>query len=255
MQNAGSRRYPAVPKGVASDEMCVFLILNISSLQLIPMNVVAYRSQYGSVNPTAIVGPAILATAVSTLAGVIYSYLLESVISRFPIIVIDENTYAAIKDYPKTDLLAKKDKNDRYYLNIFAPLQSEFFMEFRDETFTSQKIDMDQVLKNIIQNRKKFKYDANNYEKYGFLIEEYQKYIEMMNIITESLYDKPVVVFREYVQNAADSFFKSMNCVIEKDDLFCKVWHEKECLFFLDNGNGIIENQFQDEMRHIAWSV
>ena len=35
--------YPAVPKGVASDEMCVFLILNISSLQLIPMNVVAYR--------------------------------------------------------------------------------------------------------------------------------------------------------------------------------------------------------------------
>ena len=77
----------------------------------------------------------------------------------------------------------------------------------------------------------------------------------MMNIITESLYDKPVVVFREYVQNAADSFFKSMNCGIEKDDLFCKVWHEKECLFFLDNGNGIIENQFQDEMRHIAWSV
>lgn len=183
--------------------------------------------------------------------SVIYSYLLESVISRFPIIVIDENTYAAIKDYPKTDLLAKKDKNDRYYLNIFAPLQSEFFMEFRDETFTSQKIDMDQVLKNIIQNRKKFKYDANNYEKYGFLIEEYQKYIEMMNIITESLYDKPVVVFREYVQNAADSFFKSMNCGIEKDDLFCKVWHEKECLFFLDNGNGIIENQFQDEMRHL----
>ena len=64
-----SGKLPAVPKGVASDEMCVFLILNISSLQLIPMNVVAYRSQYGSVNPTAIVGPAILATAVSTLAG------------------------------------------------------------------------------------------------------------------------------------------------------------------------------------------
>ena len=67
-----SGNLPAVPKGVASDEMCVFLILNISSLQLIPMNVVAYRSQYGSVNPTAIVGPAILASAVSTLAGVIF---------------------------------------------------------------------------------------------------------------------------------------------------------------------------------------
>lgn len=46
----GGRCHSAVPKGVASDEMCVFLILNISSLQLIPMNVVAYRSQYGSVN-------------------------------------------------------------------------------------------------------------------------------------------------------------------------------------------------------------
>ncbi len=76
-QNAGGRRYPAVPKGLASDEMCVFLILNISSLQLIPMNVVAYRSQYGSVNPTAIVGPAILATAVSTLAGVIFCKVMD----------------------------------------------------------------------------------------------------------------------------------------------------------------------------------
>ncbi|MEZ3502918.1 MAG: hypothetical protein K1W25_05595 [Lachnospiraceae bacterium] len=69
--------YPAVPKGVASDEMCVFLILNISSLQLIPMNVVAYRIQYGSVNPTAIVGPAIAATLVSTLAGVIYCKAMD----------------------------------------------------------------------------------------------------------------------------------------------------------------------------------
>jgi spore maturation protein A len=66
-----------VPKGVASDEMCVFLILNISSLQLIPINVVAYRSQYGSVNPTAIVGPAILATAVSTLAGVVFCKVMD----------------------------------------------------------------------------------------------------------------------------------------------------------------------------------
>ena len=39
----------AVPKGTANREMCTFLILNISSLQLIPVNVIAYRSQYGSV--------------------------------------------------------------------------------------------------------------------------------------------------------------------------------------------------------------
>lgn len=67
----------AVPRGVASNEMCTFLILNISSLQLIPMNVIAYRSQYGSVNPTAIVGPAIIATAVSTIVAVIYCKMMD----------------------------------------------------------------------------------------------------------------------------------------------------------------------------------
>lgn len=58
--------------GLASDEMCTFLVLNISSLQLIPMNIIAYRSEYGSSNPTMIVGPAILATLASTVAGIIY---------------------------------------------------------------------------------------------------------------------------------------------------------------------------------------
>ncbi len=66
---------------VASKEMCTFLIINISSLQLIPVNMIAYRSQYGSVNPTAIVGPAILATGISTLAGVIFCKIAEKVTS------------------------------------------------------------------------------------------------------------------------------------------------------------------------------
>ncbi len=57
---------------VASNEMCTFLILNISSLQLIPVNMIAYRSQYGSVNPAGIIAPAIVATAVSTGVAVVY---------------------------------------------------------------------------------------------------------------------------------------------------------------------------------------
>ena len=57
---------------VASNEMCTFLILNISSLQLIPVNMIAYRSQYGSVNPAGIIAPAIVATAVSTTVAVVY---------------------------------------------------------------------------------------------------------------------------------------------------------------------------------------
>ena len=61
----------------ASDEMCTFLVINISSLQLIPMNMIAYRSQYGSAEPTAIVGPAIAATAFSTLAGILFAKIMS----------------------------------------------------------------------------------------------------------------------------------------------------------------------------------
>lgn len=59
-------------KSIASDEMCTFLIVNISSLQLININIIAYRSQYGSVNPTRIVGAGIVATIVSTIIGCAY---------------------------------------------------------------------------------------------------------------------------------------------------------------------------------------
>lgn len=57
---------------IASNEMCTFLILNISSLQLIPVNMIAYRQQYGSVNPAGIIVPAIAATFISTLTAVVY---------------------------------------------------------------------------------------------------------------------------------------------------------------------------------------
>ncbi len=57
---------------VASDEMCTFLVINISSLQLIPVNIIAYRSQYGSVNPAGIIAPAILATLVGTFVAVFF---------------------------------------------------------------------------------------------------------------------------------------------------------------------------------------
>lgn len=64
-------------KEVASRAMCSFLILNISSLQLIPVNIIAYRSQYGSVNPAGIAGPAMVATLASTLAAVVFIKVTE----------------------------------------------------------------------------------------------------------------------------------------------------------------------------------
>lgn len=62
---------------IATNEMCIFLILNISSLQLIPINMIAYRSQYGSVNPLAVVGPALIATTCSTLAAVVFCKVVD----------------------------------------------------------------------------------------------------------------------------------------------------------------------------------
>lgn len=62
---------------IASNEMCTFLIINVSSLQLIPVNMIAYRAKYGSADPTAIVGPAILATAVSTAVAVIFCKVIH----------------------------------------------------------------------------------------------------------------------------------------------------------------------------------
>ena len=58
---------------VASDEMCMFMIVNTSSLQLVTMNIVAYRSQYMSQNPSEIIFAGIIATVVSTMAGVVFA--------------------------------------------------------------------------------------------------------------------------------------------------------------------------------------
>lgn len=76
-RRAGRAAGPARKRGIASNEMCTFLIINISSLQLIPVNVIAYRSQYGSVNPAAIVGAGILATSVSTGAAILFCRVME----------------------------------------------------------------------------------------------------------------------------------------------------------------------------------
>lgn len=66
----------------ASRAMCTFLIINISSLQLLPINIIAYRAQYGSPAPAQIAGPAIFATAMSTLAAVVFCKIMNR---RFPI--------------------------------------------------------------------------------------------------------------------------------------------------------------------------
>jgi molecular chaperone HtpG len=73
----------------------------------------------------------------------------------------------------------------------------------------------------------------------------------ILNIITESLYDNPIVVFREYVQNSMDSILKSESGI---SDCEIRIWNSGRNLFFLDNGNGVKRENFKDEMIKIGAS-
>lgn len=63
--------------GRATDEMCMFLAINTSSLQLVPAGAIALLAAGGSSDPTVIVFPAIIATICSTVLGVTAAKLLS----------------------------------------------------------------------------------------------------------------------------------------------------------------------------------
>ena len=65
--------------GTATNAMCTFLALNTSSVQLIPASAVAILAAAGSVQPTAIIGTALIATICSTAVGLIAVKSLEKV--------------------------------------------------------------------------------------------------------------------------------------------------------------------------------
>lgn len=61
----------------ATDSMCMFLAINTSSVTLISASTIAYRVAAGSANPTEIIGPAILATTISTTTAIIAAKLFS----------------------------------------------------------------------------------------------------------------------------------------------------------------------------------
>ena len=56
-------------KTVASNAQILFLVLNTSSVTLLPVTIFLFRAQQGSADPTAVFIPILLATSASTLAG------------------------------------------------------------------------------------------------------------------------------------------------------------------------------------------
>lgn len=63
-------------KDTASRSMITFLVLNTSGVTIIPTTIISLRMMYGSANPTEIVSACILATALSTIGGLIIDRIL-----------------------------------------------------------------------------------------------------------------------------------------------------------------------------------
>ena len=61
----------------ATNALCLFLVINASSVQLLPSTVISLRAAAGSASPGAIVLPTLIATLLSTLAGILSCKLLE----------------------------------------------------------------------------------------------------------------------------------------------------------------------------------
>ena len=66
-------------KDTATNPMIMFLVLNTSSLTLVPIGIMVYRTQLGAAQPTDIFVPILLATFFSTIAGLIAVSLYQRI--------------------------------------------------------------------------------------------------------------------------------------------------------------------------------
>ena len=64
-------------KDTASKSMRMFMVINMSSLQLVTISIVGYRMQFGSANPSEIIGPGLIVTMATTVVAVAYCKILE----------------------------------------------------------------------------------------------------------------------------------------------------------------------------------
>lgn len=62
----------------ASNSMITFLVINTSSITLIPTTIIAIRMQYGSANPTEIVGSTLLASLCTTVSAIVIDRFLRA---------------------------------------------------------------------------------------------------------------------------------------------------------------------------------
>ncbi len=66
-------------KETATDAQIMFLVLNASSLTLLPVTIMAYRKEAGALDPSDVFIPILLATFFSTLAGLVITALYQRI--------------------------------------------------------------------------------------------------------------------------------------------------------------------------------
>ncbi|WP_101675617.1 nucleoside recognition domain-containing protein [Alloalcanivorax mobilis] len=71
----------------ASDSQIMFLVLNTSSVTLVPVTVLLYRAQQGAADPAAVYLPMLMATTVSTFVGVWLVARIQRISLRDPLLL------------------------------------------------------------------------------------------------------------------------------------------------------------------------
>lgn len=64
-------------KEVASEAMITFLVLNTAGVTIVPTTVLALRIAHGSINPSEIILPGVIATFCSSLGGLLLDYYIR----------------------------------------------------------------------------------------------------------------------------------------------------------------------------------
>lgn len=64
-------------KDTASTAMITFLVLNTAGVTIIPTTIIAIRLSYGSMNPTEIIAPAVIATTCSCISAILIDYFIR----------------------------------------------------------------------------------------------------------------------------------------------------------------------------------
>lgn len=64
-------------KDVASEAMITFLVLNTAGVTIVPTTVLALRIAHGSINPSEIILPGVIATFCSSLGGLLLDYYIR----------------------------------------------------------------------------------------------------------------------------------------------------------------------------------